>query len=141
MTSEAGNNTKLNVPEETYKADLELLTKFQAFSGELLRLSLLGLSVFGVLLKANKLGEGEYVFFKASIICFGICSGFALYHRFFSTEGLMYHILTIRKPGESENINNRNKMYRRSAIGMGIATLFLGIAASLLCIGFIQDFK
>ena len=37
----------MEIKEELYKADLELLNKTQDFSSEILRLSLLGMAVFG----------------------------------------------------------------------------------------------
>ena len=38
---------RVNVPEERYVADFELLNRYQGFGTEVVRLSLLGISVFG----------------------------------------------------------------------------------------------
>ena len=127
---------KLEVPENTYKADLELLSKYQSYSTELLRLSLLGLSVFGVMLSRGILKNTNKYIVVASIVCFGVSIACSLYHRYYSTEGLMYHILWIRKE-ESEDGKLRNTMYARSATAMGLAAIMVGLAATLLCIGFV----
>lgn len=71
-----------------------------------------------------------------SIVCFGLSVGCSLYHRFYSTEGLMYHILVIRK-GDPAYKKLRNKMYHRSAIAMAGSAIMVGLAATLLCIGFV----
>jgi len=134
------DNDEASIPihEETYKADLELLSKSQAFSSELLRLSLLGLSVFGVLLKYLVFHDHDTKkWFILSIICFGICAGFSLFHRYFSTKGLMYHILNIRKPSK-DYANDRNRMQNRSASGLAIASCFMALALLCLCSGFVK---
>lgn len=125
----------LEIPEFAYKADLELLTKYQSYSAELFRLSLLGLSVFGVMLSKQMLKDIKLIV-VASIVCFGLAVACSLYHRFYSTEGLMYHILAIRKPNPVYK-DRRNQMYRRSAIAMAIAAVMVGSAATLLCAGFV----
>ena len=49
--------TEVPVEEESYKADLEVTDRYQNFSTELLRVSLLGIGVFGFLLKEVILNE------------------------------------------------------------------------------------
>jgi len=131
------------VDEDTYKPDLVLLSQFQVYSAELLRISLLGLSVFGVLL-SNKLLSQAKVIFVVSIIFFGFSSAFALFHRFYSTTGLRYHIKYLRSLKthaiDTETLSkNRNRAYKYSAVGLGLATLFAGGATCLLCAGFVSS--
>lgn len=137
MDTHSEKNQWLSVPEPMYKPDLELLSKFQAFSTEILRLSLLGLSVFGVMLTANILNTVKIKWYVIiSIIAFGISSGLSLTHRFYSTQGFRYHIQAIRK----NNVEKRdcsNKNYQISAKFLGGAIIALTVGAATLAVGFV----
>jgi hypothetical protein len=101
----AKRTLEYEVAESLYKADLELLSKYQAYSEELLRLALLFLVGYGFLLKELILPGGKP---SALLLCFA-SSGFlrifgraaivatllaivlaaagALVHRYCSTDG------------------------------------------------------
>src|SRR5919112_5350960 len=73
--------------EDKYKAELQLVDRYQSFVAELLRLSLLGIAVFGYLY-TKQLFEGlpawEYpakILAALSILVFGISAGSALAFR------------------------------------------------------------
>ena len=127
----------LKVNEEYYKPDLEILGKYHSFAAEILRLSLLGLSVFGILLNKDFF-KSEIIkpFIIISILSFGLSSAFSLAYRFYSTKGLNYHIRFVRKKVEKIR-NSRNWLYWLSVWYLIFAVIFLGIGAISLAIGFI----
>src|SRR5919112_3769561 len=79
--------------EDKYKAELQLVDRYQSFVAELLRLSLLGIAVFGFLYTRQifqGLGSWEYpakILAAASIVVFGISAALALAFRFLAAEG------------------------------------------------------
>lgn len=125
------------VPEDMYKVDMEILTKYQGYSAELLRLSLAGLSVFGFLLTQEILTSSIKWFVIVSIVSFGVSAAFSLAHRFSSTKGLFYHIRSIRHEGKGNDGKIRNLIYKRSGIFLAISSAALGVGAISLCFGFI----
>jgi hypothetical protein len=90
--------------EEKYRAERDLVERYQAFVAELLRLSLLGIAVFGFLfqfifeanLGSSKLAQ--IAFFPAAIgvAMFGASAVLALVFRFFSIESLGLYIEALR---------------------------------------------
>lgn len=92
--------------EKSYAAEFALLDRYQKFSAELLRLSLLGIGVFGLLFKdtfapidwvsaSTSLFAASYVS-TASVILFGCAAACALAHRFFSSEAARYFLYSLR---------------------------------------------
>jgi hypothetical protein len=90
--------------EESYKPDFDLLDRYQQFSAELLRIALLGIALLGFFIE--KVGSAKY--FSASsryilliltaltsISCLASAAG-ALAHRYFSTDGVFYHLRSLR---------------------------------------------
>ena len=128
----------MKIDESEYKADLEVLTKFQNFSSEILRLSLLGISVFGVLLNGNFFNLNEIkLYIVLAIICFGLSAAFSLGHRFWSTSGFMCHIKFLRVDKQQIK-DRRNKRYKLSAKLMASGVISIGLGAIFLVIGFIK---
>jgi hypothetical protein len=86
------------VPEEKYKVDLELLKLYQAYSAELLRLSLLGIAGYGFLIKEVLLTDkASNSPFQArliesgwlliiGVVMLGASAAAALAHRYLSTD-------------------------------------------------------
>ena len=98
----------LEIDEPKYKPDIELLDRYQRFSSEILKLSLLGIAIFGSLVKIDIFNLKEAsIFIALAIVCFGFSSGSALAHRFYSTKGFFYHIRFIRK-SDDKYLKNRN---------------------------------
>jgi len=147
-STEASKDLGLQALEEDlYKADMELLDKYQSFSSELLRLSLSGIGAIGILLGLflKDLGQSIEVFARISIIasavCFGACVISSLLHRYYSTEGMFYHIRSLRVnlqgiPDEKDSSKKRNANYKFSSKALWAAALFLILAAFCLCISF-----
>ena len=86
--------------EDKYKGELELVDRYQTFVGELLRLSLLGIAVFGYLYKITFENNANMEIAKypaaAGVVMFGICALTALIFRYFATEGARFYIQALR---------------------------------------------
>lgn len=98
----------ISLDEKDYKADFELTEKYQGFSGELLRLSLLGIGLYGFMMAhagsetgigakliAQTLKYKEWV--AVSIFMFGISSAAALGHGFFATKCLACQVQILKQ--------------------------------------------
>ena len=83
------------VPESFYKVDLELLSKYQTYSAELLRLSLLLLAGYGFLLKEFARPDTKFLarltchrwLLFVGLVAVGLSAAAAIAHRYFSTDG------------------------------------------------------
>jgi len=103
----------LELDEKFYKPDLEITARFQAFSKEMVRISLLGLGVYGFLIKmaVDEPGQ-EHHFLHALrehqvIAAFGvaalaICAACALANGFLSAKCLGYQLTISRYFGRLE---------------------------------------
>jgi hypothetical protein len=91
----------VNLPENSIQHDFGLADRYQAFSAELLRLSLLAIAGIGFLLANVFIKDKESPSYQAflsdpnirlylsrSLWCLGISSGAALLHRYVSTDSL-----------------------------------------------------
>jgi hypothetical protein len=99
--------SEVALDEKSYKADLEVTDRYQSFSAEVLRISLLTIGVFGFLLKEailNKDSSGSYfeqfisakVWFVSGMVALGCSAAFALTHRFVSSDCIAYQIRYLR---------------------------------------------
>lgn len=88
------------VKEESLKVDFALADKYQGFSAELVRLTLLGIAAFGFLFKefATQLSGAPYAkgWFSASILLFACSTAAALFHRYYSTDSMACQIRYLR---------------------------------------------
>jgi hypothetical protein len=98
-------DTAFGTLEETkYRAELELVDRYQSFTAELLRLSLLGIAVFGFLYKIifeakldlSKLSQTPPRLAAIGVLMFGISALAALVFRFFAAEGARFYIEALR---------------------------------------------
>lgn len=101
------------VDDKKYKSELEIIDRWQSFSAELLRLSLLGIAIFGFLYQqvlAN-FDAAKYSdvpidsikwLSKLSVICFAVSTVCALIYRYGSTEAMMHFLRGIKNPSEDE---------------------------------------
>lgn len=80
--------------DEVFSPELELSKKYQAFSTELLRLSLSGIAVIGFIYNGNlnTLFTDAKHYAAISAIFFGFSAVFALFHRYLSSETLRYYL-------------------------------------------------
>jgi hypothetical protein len=93
--------------EVRYKAELDLVDRYQLFVAEMLRLSLGGLAIFGFIIdkiffsptflnSAVPCATQAKVTAAAGVVLFSICAASALVFRFFATEGARYYIEALR---------------------------------------------
>jgi hypothetical protein len=133
------------IKEDAYKPDLQLLERYQAYSAELLRLSLAGLGVVGFLIM-NKLVTQTAVkaWLTVGILLFGVSSGSALAHRYFSSDGIHYFIKAVRLNGRKSpdekcikgEIDNMKKKYRIAWMYLRISCVSLALGAMAIAVGF-----
>src|SRR5262245_43329871 len=100
----------LALAEDIYKVDLAVLDRYQLFSSELLRLSLLGIAGYGFLIANIVLkvtaGAGQFPLFAAflhakfplilGVAALGFSVGAALGHRYFSTDCITHYVRRLR---------------------------------------------
>jgi len=73
----------LELDDRVYKADFEITNRYQGFSKELVRISLLGLGVYGFLIKEGKAipaTEVQKVVAMCGAVAFALCAACALMH-------------------------------------------------------------
>lgn len=132
-TARVGSIQKIE--KEFYEADVAMLDRYQAFSGELLRVSLLGIGVVGFFAEKLAAALGKSMIVKGAAWCavggFAAAMAFALAHRYFSTDGMFYHLRAVRRESQGKDSNDeredRNRIFARSGQYLG---------ASALCFGF-----
>lgn len=103
----------VEVPNNTYEHDLAVSNKYQNFSSEVLRLSLLGIAAIGFLVtntvfknsapphQTGPLGallpkEFKYLI-TLSLAWLGMSAGCALLHSYFSADTVAWHLSVIRR--------------------------------------------
>jgi hypothetical protein len=148
-------DTGAKLQEGEYRPDFELLSAYQGFSAELLRLSLIGLGAIGVLmgLFGDKISSAtgqkivtcanRYIFL-AAIGAFVASAACALWHRYDSTDSMSSYVLTLRarKRGPSakaemeKSQKEQHKKFKSSGYAIGASACLLVLATLLLGIGF-----
>jgi hypothetical protein len=116
----------LELDEKVYKADFEISSKFQALSKELVRISLLGLGVYGFLLKIATSSEAKYLealkphryLVLGGTAAFTVCAAGALLHGFLSNQCLGHQLVISRYFGrlEGSRWSERQKEHFREEI-------------------------
>lgn len=120
-----------------------MVDRYQSVSAELLRLSLLGVAVFGFLYDkifkdidpqklSTNIRAAKYLA-AFGVLLFGISAAGALVFRFFATEGARFYIEALRlkskdkiRAQESLNKRYRKILIRRWSKGIAAVTLALG---------------
>jgi hypothetical protein len=127
--------------EGQYRAELELVDRYQAFVAELLRLSLAGIAVFGFLYEYLVSSESPIianVLAAFGVLMFGISAASALVFRFFATEGARFYIEALRftpaNAGSEQKERARKSLDIRDA-KVRICRTSKGIAAVTLAFG------
>ena len=129
--------------EDKYKAELQLVDRYQSFVAELLRLSLLGIAVFGFLY-TNKIfpglpswGESIAKYLAIfSIVAFGLSAGFALAFRFYAAEAASKYIEALRFPPHNkraaESLHTRMKRVHIARLTKLLSAVMLGLGGLLV---------
>jgi hypothetical protein len=147
-----------DIPTDGLKHDWELLNRYQAFSAELLRMSLAGIAAVGFLVTALA-GKGSLLNISGvpltsrlgiavSLVALGLSAGSALAHRFVSSDSMSYHMsvlrMQLRGRADSDIASEkkaRNKRFKLSGVLLSAAALFLSIGALALAVSFIVLLK
>ena len=150
----------VELPDNTFEHDLAVSERYQSFSTELLRLSLLGIAAIGFLI-ANILLKGapqsgaqaniphnlfpvpfKYLI-SSSLICFGLSAGCALLHGYVSAATVARHLRAIRlelrrAKAEAEREKEKRESKLRLELRLNFASgVFLWLGAILLGASFI----
>ncbi len=78
------------------------MDRYINFSSELLRISLLAIGGFGTIIliklknESNAIPLNHLIFLYISICCFAVCAGLALFHRFYASDCMSWHISFLR---------------------------------------------
>lgn len=94
-----GDLGTIAIPEAVVASDFALMDKYQGFSAELLRLALIGIGAFGFLLEQftiNSLAPSARIAAGCSMALLAISAGFALGHRYMSSDGMFHHLRLLR---------------------------------------------
>jgi hypothetical protein len=127
--------------EDEYRAELELVDRYQSFVAELLRLSLAGIAVFGFLyeyLLESRPPMTTNVLAAFGVLMFGISAASALVFRFFATEGARFYIEALRFNGANAGPAQKERARRSLDIRydkVRICRPAKGIAAVSLALG------
>jgi hypothetical protein len=140
------------VSEDRYKADLALMDRCQGYSGELIRLALLGVAGLGfmfVQLATSQRDIGPfkdpvagYVFCLATIF-FLLSTGFGLLHRYYCWDAFWSHVRSIRcsEAGPSRREDGlksdrwRNTTLKRSSKCLRVAAICLWLGGIAFVVG------
>lgn len=106
-----------NFEDKQYKPDFDISDRYIQFSAELLRLSLLAVSAVGSLIFTSIKSENNFIqlgstkgLFFLSMLFFAFASGSALFHRYYATDYLSYHICFLRTLRKAEQIGGRQRL-------------------------------
>lgn len=134
--------------ETAYKHHFELLDRYQAFSAEVLRLSLATIAAFGFFLGIEH-GEGQQIahhmisqpvprwFIGAGLVTLVISAATALVHRYVSADAMHYILLGAARELEEDEVATKRSMLKRSETAILAAPTALAIGVSLLAGGFL----
>jgi hypothetical protein len=144
-----------SLPERTIEHDFAVQERYQAFSAELLRISLLGLGVIGVGAAKILFPEGPTAFdltapvrlgVVASLAGFAMSAGAALVHRYASVDSLSWHIQSLRRDvrdadGDAEQAEKERRLryqqFVRARNALRVSATSLGFAAVTLAFALI----
>lgn len=141
----------VGIPERTFEHDLAVQERYQAFSAELLRLDLLGISAVGLVVINLMFPQGDAsvknlpllsdIGLIIGLLCFGISAGAALTHRYCSADSLSWHLSSLRRgirrseedaTAEDVERHKRYRQFKASRTALLVSAIALGIAAAAL---------
>lgn len=101
----------VNIPDASWKADFDIVDRYQSFANEMMRISLLGIAAYGFLIKEICMKDPKFYSLLqilrssvgAGITCLFISLVFSLAHRFLSTDCLYYQVQIMRGLKRLEN--------------------------------------
>ena len=143
-----------DIPTEGLKHDWGLLDRYQAFSAELVRMSVGGIAAVGFLvtalagkdslLKICGVPLTSLLSMAVSLSAFGLSAGTALAHRFVSSDSMAFHISLLRmqlRGRANADISSekaaRDRRLKLSGVLLLVSSSFLSIGALALAVSFI----
>lgn len=123
----------------------ELVDRYQSFSAEILRLSLLGIAVTGFFFEkvVQTLPDVPRMLVGLAVLLFGLAAAFALYHRFWSCETLRLFVWSLRfdacdEPEKAKQCLAERTLRSRNCIAAKLVACFLlGLGAVTLATAFV----
>jgi len=156
----------VGLPERTVEHDFVVLTKYQEFTAEILRLALLGITAIGYIITKTIIGDGSCrthvlpacskMWMMGAMTLFGVASLAALAHRYFSTDSMTENIDYLRRANrrskeadmdssEMDPVDKakmdaaehrRDRLFERSNWAVRISAAALGFGACAIAIAF-----
>lgn len=133
--------------EGQYKAETDLVERYQTFVAEILRIAVLGIGAFGFFFKdwfaISDRPTCVKVMAAGGVLLFGISAACAIIFRFFATEGLRYYIDALRfmEAGKSEraqmSLGTRESRLSVCIWSKALAALCLGVGGILVALSMI----
>lgn len=101
----------VDIPDESWKPDFDVVDRYQSLANEIMRVSLLGIAGYGFLIKECCMKDDNlkqtlhaYSFILITgIILLGLSLVCVLFYRFYSTDCLYHQILIMRSLKRLEN--------------------------------------
>lgn len=149
----------VSMPDRTIEHDFAMLTKFQEYSAELLRLALLGISAIGLGVSQVLFGKPEEMpvliaqwpsarwWLIGSLVAFTLAAFAALFHRYVSSDSLSWHLQAMRRleSGDPQHLERaktetemRYRKFRLSKISLRAAATGLAIGAATLSLALVS---
>jgi hypothetical protein len=142
----------VRINDERYEAEIKLLDRYQSFSAELLRLSLLGIAALGFFYKDAFLKPQDHMYIlqphisvtsAVAALLFAGSAAASLTYRYMSTEAMRLYIEGIKlscgdNPSAAQcKLTQRGKLLEWCIIAKIVATIALGLGTILLSVVFI----
>lgn len=129
----------LTIEENLFKADMQLLDKYQSFSKQMLRIAVSGITLIGFFIANSggpnsiiKLNEYSSHLFFISAIILTLSTLFSLGHLYYSTDSMAHFIRYIRK---NDPIDHKSMVTNFSLskvlIFLSAVSLFIAIAIAV----------
>jgi hypothetical protein len=153
------NLGRIELSDAELKYDFELTDRYQNFSSEVLRLSLIGIGVYAFLLKevggfssTLKASPSGRWFSVASIFLFALATACSLVHRYYSSDSMAVHIRYLRLKKvlshgtNDENValeashekSERNAMFQLCEVMIGCSAASLGLGTAFLAVSLLK---
>jgi hypothetical protein len=150
----------VEIPDTQIKYDFELLDRYQSFSAEVLRLSLIGLGAYAFLLKDA--GNTYFIAIRNApllkwlsvfgLVFFALACAASLVQRYYSSDVMAYHMRYLRlkkRPNLGPvptGLKNETKLEKESRdlglqlceVAIGGSALFLGLGTVLTAIALLM---
>jgi hypothetical protein len=144
------------LPEQTVAHDFSLLERYQEFSAELLRVSLVAISAIGYAAsrilfpddpaQAARLDSDVRLLLVAALLLLGISSAAALLHRYAAVNSMSWHLQALRRAARCQGndaqiaateFRKRLRHFRLSRWAIGISALALAAGALTLVLALV----